>query len=702
MGYFDRIRKGDKPGHPFRGNQWTEGQTARFSGSAADGKASGDFDVAIVNPHSNADKVTQTDASGRQYEGSSRHLPLATVMSLHTGKTFEANHHSLKPAELYEPRLEGEGDKAYAKRVVDKMPAPKVMPEDAPRYFNMDKPGTHIVPLDQLVSTKTDEENKQGGGNGAKRMLAAYLGKLGKRDPISVKLRADGKYDILDGNGTYTCVKQYGWKALPVEIVQDVKKYSHILKADWKEELHPRDATGKFTEGGAGSGGAAPVDDRTFSPPASPELSAERRDMKYWVDKRNVDIKAAEEEWKALSPKDKDTLGNVRVTVPARMKELLGDADWPQTGSIEGDTAARIEQYKTDIIPESRKMIGTMVASVHTDLKELGVTDEVAATIVKDVTDHIIAQEMEAQGRILGDHGAHHLYGNMKMGKDILAVLPGDNNTPESRLAMAIGATYHDIGYLTPPARNFFDREHVLQGQQYYEEHVAPMLAPVLGKDWSDRMANTIGTHDTTELNWDIYPERTAMAVADNLALFHKEKMPPMLRSIPEATKIMVALGRGKDNGGIDLATAKQQLTDHLEKSDKLTGGMRERFKAAIGELNVKTPNFTLGMVGASLDKVSWEEGHLAVDVVRRNSNEALGRVLDLGQKSFKKLAEQYGKTHGGEKNAIEEFLANKDITFQKEGRKLMRVRVREVGIKEDGTEYIGNTRFIDLFPADL
>lgn len=118
----------------------------------------------------------------------------------------------------YEPREEGEEDKAYAKRVVDKTEGPKSLPDDPEHYFNTD--GATMIDIDKLISAKTDEENKQGGDNGPKRMLAAYHGALGKRDPIMATPNGDGTYTVVDGNGTLTSAKAMGFKGLPVWVVQ--------------------------------------------------------------------------------------------------------------------------------------------------------------------------------------------------------------------------------------------------------------------------------------------------------------------------------------------------------------------------------------------------------------------------------------------------------------------------------------------------
>lgn len=150
---------------------------------------------------SGRDGVTVQDEAGREHQVRHEHLL-----------------HPAKPA--YAERKEGETDKAYAKRAVDTTDAPDHLPEEHGRYFNLDAGKHEVVPLDKIDSSKSDEENQQGGDNSPKRMLAAYHGALGKRDPISVKKVGD-RYTVTDGNGTFTGAKKHGWKSLPVQVQQD-------------------------------------------------------------------------------------------------------------------------------------------------------------------------------------------------------------------------------------------------------------------------------------------------------------------------------------------------------------------------------------------------------------------------------------------------------------------------------------------------
>jgi hypothetical protein len=136
-----------------------------------------------------------------------------------TGRDHQVHWGEIDEKPNYAPRNEGENDKGYAKRVVDHMPPPRKLPEEHEKYF--DTKGAATVPMENLHSTKTDEENKEGGDNAPKRMQAAAHGMLAKRPPISVEPHPTkkGHYNVMDGNGTFTAAKKAGWKHMPVNIM---------------------------------------------------------------------------------------------------------------------------------------------------------------------------------------------------------------------------------------------------------------------------------------------------------------------------------------------------------------------------------------------------------------------------------------------------------------------------------------------------
>lgn len=135
-------------------------------------------------------------------------------------------------------RMPGESDKAFAKRAVDVRDAPTELPEKPDRYFKRPA-GTQDMKISRLISSKSDADNKQGGDNGAKRMMAAAKGELSKRAPVTVmpSEKVPGSFEVVDGNGTLTTVKRYGWSKLPVIVVTREEGQAAIAEDKRKDAI---------------------------------------------------------------------------------------------------------------------------------------------------------------------------------------------------------------------------------------------------------------------------------------------------------------------------------------------------------------------------------------------------------------------------------------------------------------------------------
>lgn len=86
---------------------------------------------------------------------------------------------------------------------------------DLSLYFLPDQEAV-LLPLDQLRPTRARPEGIE---NAAKRMDEAAQGLRDRRPPITVRQRADGAYDIVDGNSTYAVAKARGWTHLPCRVI---------------------------------------------------------------------------------------------------------------------------------------------------------------------------------------------------------------------------------------------------------------------------------------------------------------------------------------------------------------------------------------------------------------------------------------------------------------------------------------------------
>jgi hypothetical protein len=117
-----------------------------------------------------------------------------------------------------------EGTKAYLKRAVDTGPRPKSLPQEPERFFNYNYL-TKLVDVADIESSKSAAENIKGNENAPKRFLAGYDGIVEPRDAIAVQELGGGKFKVIDGNGTLTALKSYGWTQIPANVFKSVKAF---------------------------------------------------------------------------------------------------------------------------------------------------------------------------------------------------------------------------------------------------------------------------------------------------------------------------------------------------------------------------------------------------------------------------------------------------------------------------------------------
>ena len=149
--------------------------------------------------------------------------------------------------------------------------------------------------------------------------------------------------------------------------------------------------------------------------------------------------------------------------------------------------------------------------------------------------------------RTLGDHGIRHTMGDADHAIAILRAVPGVDRA-EDALLMQIAGAIHDTGYLTTPARIFLDSEHPRWAAQYYRENFYPLVARLVGTERADMLERIIATHSETAMDWSTQESTlgSAFRMADNLALFHTEKLPYFVELVPENRDVLERLGVGQ------------------------------------------------------------------------------------------------------------------------------------------------------------
>src|SRR5262249_28122288 len=94
---------------------------------------------------------------------------------------------------------------------IDARAVPNGLVQDHGLYFNE---GGREIGLSDLISRKSDEENARAADNAAKRMAASAAGELPRREPIKAAPIGNGKYVVVDGNGTVTAARKFNFQTL--------------------------------------------------------------------------------------------------------------------------------------------------------------------------------------------------------------------------------------------------------------------------------------------------------------------------------------------------------------------------------------------------------------------------------------------------------------------------------------------------------
>lgn len=396
------------------------------------------------------------------------------------------------------------------------------------------------------------------------------------------------------------------------------------------EQMLEKHLPGQHNQMSHGRGGSAPD---TGGDAGGGSVSKQKFDVDEW--KKKDDPRG---DWEKMPVRDRDRMADAGRSVNARRDELLGDLPSRQnTGDAKDDVAARMSQMKDRIGSEELGMIEQTTKNYADALVAAGADPASAYKLTMEATDMLAAQEIEAMGRTLGDHGIRHIQGNIGIAKAIMDSAPSGLTAKDKAVAMT-AMIFHDSGYLTPPSQNFLDEGHPRWSVQHYDKNLRGTVEKALGDRAAGEVGHIIRTHDATDLDWTNDPVASACRVADNMALFSKEKLPATFKQVPENTQVLKDFAAKK----LTVEQARQKMKDNIDGSD-LPSKVKERLKRGAEEVSKYTPKFTLGMLGGEIAGVAWKGDHPTVKLRESKEVTELNKLGDFGQKQFSKWAKTYG-----------------------------------------------------------
>jgi len=342
--------------------------------------------------------------------------------------------------------------------------------------------------------------------------------------------------------------------------------------------------------------------------------------------------------WQAMSQEQQDELVNakeyIKNTIATRLK-FAGRR--PTEGEPVKAVNQRLKQIGDFITPDAGKQIQKHMKALDGFLKASKVDDDSIREILLESVDALAVQENESLSRSLGDHGVRHLLGDVDAALSILETVPGFDS-PQTKAVVTLAGVFHDSGYLTEPSHFFLDSEHPHHSTQHYEANISPMIKDALGDAADALLKKTIETHYSNELDWENDPVASAFRVADNVALFHKEKLPGLIHHVPENKQVIFDFADKK----IDVPEAIKRMKANI-KSSSLSDSVKAVLSHAADEFSPVLVKNTLGMLAGEIKGFDWQDNSLVVKVKRDQENLKMHQVFDLGQKNFTKFAEAFG-----------------------------------------------------------
>ena len=312
------------------------------------------------------------------------------------------------------------------------------------------------------------------------------------------------------------------------------------------------------------------------------------------------------------------------------------------------------------------KISDTLIKSAADGIGDVDASD--FCVLMEDSIDDIVYQELNSWERQLGDHGIRHIFGNIDIMNgifDSLNKVSPDTISPKDKFNGVFTMIYHDLGYTSERSRSSIagTKFHKEDGSVLFDNN-KEKFSKFTGDD-HDTIKDYILRHDTPDIDWDKAPVLSAISVADNLALFYKEKLPKLFRDVPGSIDLLTNMQKAlqsDDNEGFE--ENKNLLYDGIDKTG-LPDYTKYMLKKAAKEVSPYTPKVTLSMLTGEVSNINFDKDKkLDIEINYNDYESELSKLYDQGQSKFVKLAESFG---------VDDFETD-HFHFEKDGKPILSV----------------------------
>lgn len=347
------------------------------------------------------------------------------------------------------------------------------------------------------------------------------------------------------------------------------------------------------------------------------------------------------------------------ATGEAHFQSVQGELNAVRVGKVMNNAREELNRYGNYLAGDTMSLMHAYVNTAQETLTRhvgefKGVNARDMDAMMRDSVRKLVYQEVESNRQQFTDHGIRHIVKNVQMQSQVMDAMEKDGVkfTGRDRLLGQFIMVNHDVGYTHPMIRAGglsgvkATGEHPAYGEKVLQEQEQLWdQGKVFTKAEYDHATHTVATHSTNDLDMRD-PLAVATRIADNSALFQREKLPSVFAYVPGARKELVAMGeatRNKDDGAF--AAARGRLGAEIDKAN-FSPAMKRDLHAAVGEISPVTPKYTLGVLAGSWKSVRHGGDSVVSMTVQHNKYESfLQEHFDMGQGQLKKLLTDYGVT---------------------------------------------------------
>lgn len=353
-----------------------------------------------------------------------------------------------------------------------------------------------------------------------------------------------------------------------------------------------------------------------------------------------------------------------------KIKKMLSTEEGKRTVSNRDD-ADQIEEIGLTIINEVNKngtLGGDEVELLMRFSREFskttintGISVNRANMLLYDGLNKVFYQEYESRKRQLGDHGIRHIIQNIHYTNklyDEYNKLSTKKISQRKRFLATLVMLNHDIGYTTKDVRDpklvqTATKAHPRISTQWLQDDIKEKTPynNLFSKEEQRWVLEAIITHDREHLDWDKEPELSSIRLADNMAVFQKEKLPMIFKQMPNSFETLTNISKAcKEKNNQAVVDSKKSMMNWVKNSKSIKPVTKSSLMHAVREISCFTAKATLGMWAGSIKNMYFEkskESNNINPVVEIESNEFEKKLQDAGVNlqvdKFRKFLDSFG-----------------------------------------------------------